>query len=346
VSKVDDNYRPPTSTEFSIWYRRAYSNGGSWKIAFASRSFHDLFDYFPGDVFQYTNPNTGAVSNQIRQTLKNTDEFERTYSGVELSWDIPITSRISFGGSYTYSKLMSNQANTGSGQTYAMDGSDILRLQTPEHWDEVFAEKGGRSYWAPMIKLDAEFSMRYYLIVNLTQGKARSNFTLNGSWGGSSFNFDNVRYRMGAQLFQPVINYPGAAAVNSTGIDEYRVINVNKYTTAYNYPTHSLIYNLTMPLVRKLSWFMSINVNDVFNHRFKNFSAGQGSGNHYTNYANTVTPPGIQSSATGYLTASNPLEQYINQYSPAGWLSTDNIGTSYYGRGGGRSFNLSTGLRF
>jgi hypothetical protein len=353
---IDKNFRPPTSTEFSLWYRHTFPSGGSIKVSFNNRSWADLYDLFPSEVFEYENPNTHAKSNMIKATLKNCDEwYSRSYNGLELQWDFPITRKVSFGGNYTYSRYLSNQTGYGSSNT-AVQGTDNYAtgqtLQTPWWFNEAFSRDvvgangevlynfGGRNAWAPMQNQASEFNLGYYLIVNLTQGKARSNFTLRGSYAGSSTNYDRGNIQIGRAIIPGYNTYPGAGA---NQLDNYRMAYFNQYTGYDTFQNH-FTYNLNMPLAKRLSWFLNLNISNIFNHvpRTPYVPAGQNA-----EATQPIIPWDIQNSATS-TTASNWSTASIWNPFRDGWTWTaGNLSRNFVSRSPQlRTISMSTGIRF
>jgi hypothetical protein len=350
-NKIEDGFQPPTSTEYTLSYRRSFANGGYLKFTYVTRSWDNLYDYYPGTnedgsyyTYSYTN-DRDQTSARLLNVLKNTKDFDRTYDGVEIQWDFPLSKKVIFGGYYNFAKFRSNQGNYGSSSSL-VSSDGVFNLQWVEHFDTMF---GSREVWAPMIEQNAEFNLRYYFIVNLTQGKARSNFTLNGTYSGSTYYYNRVRTRVGYPVILggsnggPTINpYPaispnpgqnqGGGTMANDSYDIVRSVGTNT-DQFYN----DLAYNLTMPLVRKLSWFLNVNVYGLFNHRYKAFNVPKGTG------SAVYIPNPIQSGPTSYVAATP--DPY-----PNGFIFGSNINEnySYYrGRAGTtRSISMSTGLRF
>jgi hypothetical protein len=352
---VDKDFRPPTSTEFSVGYRHLFANGGYIRISYNNRTWSDLYDFFPSEVFEWENPNTGAKSNRIKATLKNTDDYTRTYNGIEIQWDFNITKKISFGGNYTYSRFEHNQTRLGSSESW-LDGGDVtatgISLETPWWFaealnrevvvnGEVVAGPFGRDTWSPMQKQGAEFSTGYYIIFNLSQGRARSNFTLRGTYTGSSTSYDYVNFEIGRAILEGYNVYPGASAnqLNNTTAAYF-----GEYTTIDSFGNH-LTYNLNMPINRNLSWFLNVNVSNVFNHIPK-APIVKGGNVGMNNSVGPLRPWAVQRTATAYdpvnwNNALNPFRQGWNLSDVglrANYLDNRSINI--------RSITMSTGIRF
>ncbi|MDR2561427.1 MAG: TonB-dependent receptor [Holophagales bacterium] len=383
---VEKDFRPPTSTEFSVWYRHTFASGGSFKVSFNNRTWSDLYDMFPSSVFAWDNPNTVDVDEtaRIKATLRNTKDYTRKYNGVELQWDFPITRKVSFGGNYTYSRYFHNQTGIGSSeeQVDAAITSTGIGLQTPWHFDSLFSSNvvdadgnvlynfGGHNAWSPMQSQSSEFGLGYYLIVNLTQGKARSNFTLRGNYTGGSTNYDRVTINTGQYLMPPGKNAAGADIFYNTfpgqsqpQLQSNMSAYFGKYTTNDSFSTN-LTYNLNMPIAKRLTWFLNINVSNAFNHQpYVSSVPGGNMGNQ------SIVPWPFQANARGdrqnlawdrpYLPPGAPDNP--NYYNPApnnpfvrGWsmstteLNSGPAGRYYFGRYNSdpRTISMSTGIRF
>jgi hypothetical protein len=324
--RTDDNWKAPVSTEFSVGFRRNLLNGGNYRVSFSYRTWSNDFDYYPGEFFNQAN---GAL--QVRRVLKNTDEYDRTYTGVELEWDLPISNRVNFGGSYTYNRLMSNwpdrsdAGNAGSSPTINQDA----------YWDTFWP----RSQWAPVRILDPEHYFKFYVLYDLTKGKIKSSLALRGTYTSGSPVTDSFSIRVGFPSYPGVIAGPqGGTAqggAGTGGFSESRSVMVNYRGTNQDSWGTNLRYNLTLPLVDRLSWFVTLDIGNPFNHR--------GIGNWFTpgGPTTTVVPVDIPNGAT-----------YTNPYGTGmdpngwGWRTDANINSQYRSRMGGRTFSVQSGLRF
>jgi len=370
---VDKNFRPPTSTELSLWYRHTFPSGGSFKVSFNNRSWSDMYEMFPSDVFAYDNPNTAVIEKtpRIKAVLKNTNDYTRTYTGVELQWDFPITRKVSFGGNYTFSRFFHDQTQIGSGESYQEGGSVTatgVTLQTPWWFDEIFSRDvvdasgnflynfGGRKAWSPMRMQGNEFALAYYLIVNLTQGKARSNFTLRGTYTGGTTSYDTVPIETGRYVMPPGpdgITYNTLPGQNPTPTQliTNMAVYLGQYTNNDTFANH-FTYNLNMPIAKRLSWFLNINVTNFFHHQ--PYTSSVPGGNVGTS-GSTLQPWGVPGASYSAQLWTTPRPGYPALRNPFvdGWnMDTTNVG----GRTGGRYFfkqqsavrtlTMSTGIRF
>ena len=270
---VDKGFKPPTSTDIGLRYRHAFANGGYISVAFNTRSWSDLYDYFPGEVFEYTAPD-GAKSYRIKTVLKNTNDYSRSYNGLELQWDIPVTRRIAFGGSYTHSSFKHNQTAVGTQSDPIVNTEDQKKLQTPWWYEERFSQpvvvngqtvyQFGARDWSPAQKQGYDFKITYYLMFNVSQGRTRSNFSLRGSYTGPTTSYDRVPIHFGVAVIPPITDFPGSPNA-STFLDDGLYVPFNSYTGGETFANH-LTYNLNVPLTKRLFWFVNINIENVFNH--------------------------------------------------------------------------------
>jgi hypothetical protein len=354
TGEVDKGFKPPTSTEYSVWYRRTFNKGGYIKVSFNIRTWADLYDYFPGKVFQYTSP-SNQKSNRLQTILKNSDEFTRTYNGLELQWDYPLTRKVTFGGNYTFSSYKHNQSGYGSSTQSPGGTTSLYELQNLEWFDAMFSQDyvvdgkivwsgQGRDTWMPMQKVDNEFSLGYYLIVNLSQGRARSNFTLRGRYTGSSLANDLLRVEVGYPVYPGINTYPSALGTgNSSQMVNFKDIPYNPYTTVDTF-YNNFTYNLNMPLAKRLSWFLNININNVFNHINRtgaNFWTARRTDVGATRYWQIQSGVNAQGQPT-YTAPNIPYDPFAN-----GWNWSGNMGNNFLVRNTNRrSISMSTGLRF
>jgi len=363
-NRIEDGFQPPTSREYSIWYRRAFTNGGTWKISFVMRDWYNLYDFFPDEVYSY-----GGV-NRMRMVLKNTDEFRRTYSGLEVQWDTPITRKISFGGNYTYGRLLANQSSAGATTTAPGSPTSSQTLQMPAYFDRMYQQLldrpegygiggytwgSGRDMWAPTVKTNNEFNLTWYLAFNFTQGKVRSTLTLNGTYAGAAFVYDSIATRVGYDVIQGINSNNGATpSLGGFTMAYGHTIRVNEYTAANTMTTGNLRYTLEMPIVRKLSWTVQGTIGNVFNHRPKSYTApgvGTSSQTSQLSLSGNVSYPATTHTPfplTGASATNNPTnyDTFVHRY---GYVLDGNVQSYYTGRSSSlsyRTISLSTGLRF
>ena len=365
-NRIDDVFKPPTSIEYSFMYVRNFANGGSWRVTFNLADWYDLYDFFPDGYYQY------GASRRIRTLMKNTDMFKRSYSGIELQWDTPITKKIIFGGDYTFSRTMTNQSAAGVGGVFGTAESSVA-LQTPGDFDRAYQAildrpggfgignyswNSGRDMWAPMVNVSSnEFDLNWRFTANFTQGRVRSALTLRGSYTGNRMSYDTLQVRVGYPIIEGINtnnadNLPtGTAATLGTG----HTIRLNEYSLANSWTAGHLRYTMTMPIVRKLSWTVQGTVNNVFNHQPKMYvttGSGQGVGSAQVPItsiaagASIYTPiplVGTQAGAAPNGPATN-LAAFDARY---GWLNTGNVVTTFVRAARTeRSITLSTGLSF
>jgi hypothetical protein len=343
VGAIDPNWKSPTATEFALGFARNLSSGGSWKATFIRRTWEDKWDLYPGEIIQ-SSPGSTTL-NQAQVVLKSTDEFERTYTSVELEWDVPITKHLMFGGNYTFARLMTNELlGSGTGIIRENNFNDQNYAMT-SYWDEKFASMGGRSAWAPVLLKNSEHYLKFFFLCDLSLGKVKSNISFRGEWTSGSTRTDGISYVIGYPYIEGVMEYPGGGTgQNERRLRNYRNIPISVCTGSDIWYT-TVRYHLEMPLIRKCAWFFTADIYNPFNHR------GIG-GRNWFNYSKdgiswprgsgqTVTPDRLQTADGDYI----PVGDNYNGIwrSTAGTNSTKEL---YIGRMAPRSVTLQTGLRF
>jgi hypothetical protein len=337
---VDPAWKAPISTEFQVGFRRNLSGGGNWKATFVYRTWINDFDFHPepDEIFQ------NAVGQwNIRRYMRNNEGYSRKYTGLELEWDYPIHKRISFGGSYTFSRLMSN---VPSATDAANDIGDAPGFNLASYWDWV---TGAREIWAPSVLNGPEHIFKFYFLFDLTSGNIRSTVSFTGNYLSGSPYRDSFTYNFGFPVeFEPkysqlIIGTSGGnrpSSAGTSGFSSNLSIPINLMSTTQDSWDLSMRYLLTVPLVRKISWMSTIVMNNPFNHR--------GLGGFSTSNPQGVTIP---KQLTGGSTI-NPAFPYGGT-GPADrgvWLAyydtVTRLNNIYSGRMTGRSFSVQTGLRF
>jgi len=347
-NKIEKGFEPPTSTEYSFWYRRAFENGGSLKVTFMMRGYDNLYDFYMDEPYFY------GSTYRLKTLLKNTKDFNRNYSGVELQWDAPITRKIAFGGHYTYARLMHNQTNYGTSANAPTSTTQAtIPLQSPAYFDKMFeplvnnfiagyAFGSARDMWAPTLRQNQEFNLVWYITLNLSQGKARSTLALQGGWSGATFLYDTITTRVGYEVIKNINSYPSERGNAGSAMVDSQMVRVNEYTGTNSLNTGNLRYTLTLPLTGKLSWFLNSTITNLFLHKNKNFGVPGGNSSTSGN-AETYIPFAIPSGPSTWVAATNPDTSLLRN----GYYVNGNVASAYSGRAGdARSISLSTGLRF
>jgi len=338
IYAIDQSWKAPISTEYSVGFRRNLMNGGYWKATFSQRTWVNAYHYALGDpiVTSGTSP-----QRNIQRVLTNVDGYERKYTGVELEWDLPIHKRVSFGGSYTYNRLMDNTpdiidqpggGNVGSSPTASLDW----------WWDEIVP--GGREAWMPVRPIDPEHFFKWYLLFDLSSNRVNSSLSFYGQYTSASFQQDGYNMQYG----YPYEYYPdymqgtnggdrgavggiNTASVSSIFGGNTVFVPFNVYSTNRNDRWNlTMRYMVTVPLARKISWMATINVNNPFNHRgrYDQFTINGASTN--------IVPVTLTGGGT---TPARDIYQGV-------WKETGTVNSQYINRMGGRSFGIETGLRF
>jgi len=332
-AKLDPDFKAPTSTEFAIGFTRNFRNGGSWKASFVYRTWIDLFEILPDAAGTDVNIINGQK--QLMRTLKNTDAFEKTYKAFELEWNLPLTKRLTFGGNYTYARLMHNLTQYASGRNEARG---LTNWNSNVNWYEYWDKFWPRETWAPIYNQGPEHDTGFYLTYDLSTGKARSSIALRGWYTGGDVAFDSwtwvAGYPNSATLpwLSGLVDYgspssvPGGFNSNSRGIPFNQRLNDDTWGL-------TMRYHFEMPLVRRLSWFVTMDMTNPFNHRGINAWFGPGGPGGGTNYLVDIMGP-------------NGVVNRANDYYKGVWFTNSNVEGQYRSYQSGRSFSLQTGLRF
>jgi hypothetical protein len=341
-TRIDPDFKAPTSTEYTLWYRKAFASGGNVKFTVVFKTFDNMYDFLPGETYERRDKNGNFISNNIRFLLGNVEGlgYERSYSGAEVEWDIPFTRRVTFGGNYTFARLMHNQTTTGSAEAMIRNASATFAM--PLYWESVY---GDRESWNPTMLSGNEHTFKFYFLYDLSSGKTKSNITFRGQYNSYGIGRDLVNMYYGYPTFQGVIDYPGGGSNNPTqglyanaaNLTQGYAITTNTYANSDNW-SMTLRYNLTVPLAKGLSWFTTIDIDNPFNHRayMGNFAT-----NSLTNsLANVVYPVERPINNGSPLPINDP---YNGDYR---WRAEADVNGWYRNRMNGRAIRLQTGLRF
>ena len=184
--KVDGNLRAPYLDEYTLGYKRSYDNGSRIGLTYVHRAWKKDWafsqDYLASELVTLTDPtgSTPALPNQQAQQIRvfNSDALTRKYNGLELEWIGKINPMWTWGGNYTYSRLVGNNngGDSNSGQSFrdnAPTGYYQNRIQLTQvlgRTDADFAATG------PLLQ-DQTHRARLYLTAVLPLGKGQISYS-------------------------------------------------------------------------------------------------------------------------------------------------------------------------
>jgi hypothetical protein len=340
VNEIASDYKGLVNTEFTVGIRLNLDNGGSIRATYVSRSIAN------DNAYVYNgwkdNPN-GDKTKVFSRLLKNMD-LERSYKSLELEWDVPVTKRVDFGGSYTFARQMENGTDEANAPQKSASKSVF--------WWEYYDAQYEFPYWGynPVRLRAPEHRFNAYLNYDLTYGKVKSNAALRFAYTSAGPGNRTFVYDMGFPVVDGVyINAAGEAAPNrpnmptNTAAGSTRTVyyNIHRTLGPDDWSTN-LTYNLEVPVTRKVRWFATITASNPFNHRgigtgWYSIDGWVGSGN--------IVP------ATIYDSNGNVFRQASNPYAIGG-MKSDNVQRSNANLfapnqvQARRTFGLQTGLRF
>jgi hypothetical protein len=325
--QVDPNWKAPVSNELSVGYRRTYQNGGFLRATYIHRSWSNLFDFEPGTVYQTPSGDPG-----LHGVLKNDASLNRNYNSVEAEWLIPFTHSFSFGGNYTFARLVSNvrnmvdspaRGNTFSGNS--MNWKDVYSTFLPVNQGNVETLR------------NPQHIVKWYATFDLSSGKVKSSLALLGSYTSGLPMSRTFSY---TTPYPTVPGYHDATNSQTGGL--FNVV------TQYNSPGQftnrdiwgaNLTYNVEFPIVRSMVLFLSAECDNVLNIRTPTAYTIPGQAKRDTFGATPTNNP------YGYQMGAN-LSAVGSGGSNSGYSTTDAAQYANYYRYGMRTFKLQTGLRF
>jgi hypothetical protein len=338
VNEVADGFKGLVTTELTLGVRLNLDNGGSIRATYVNRSWANDYAYLYNNWKD--NPN-GDGTKVYSRLLANLD-LERSYNSIELEWDVPVTKRVDFGGSYTFSRYMSNG-------TSEADSPQKSANKSVFYWPYYDADFD-YPYWGynPVRLRDPEHRFNAWINYDLTYGKVKSNVALRFAYVSAGPSPRSFTYEMGYPIIPGVttsIAGEGQPTMpDNTGISGTRTVyyNIHRTSGPDSWSTN-LTYNLEVPVTNRVRWLATITCSNPFNHRGKSSGwyglDGWGGLGNYT--PNTL----YRLDGSVYRQANNPY-----QY---GGIGMSAYGQSNYGNlfspnhvQGGRSIGLQTGLRF
>ncbi len=181
---IDSGLRAPYMDEVTLNYKRSYDNGSRFGATFVHREWKKDWafstDYLPSELVTLSDPTGSGYPDQQAQITHvfNSDALNREYNGLELEWLGKINPMWTWGGNYTYSRLVGNNngGDSGSGQSFRDNTppsyyfnryqlTQVLGLS-----DDQFAATG------PLLQ-DQSHRARLYLTASLPLGKGQISYS-------------------------------------------------------------------------------------------------------------------------------------------------------------------------
>ena len=305
----------PYVIEFTLGYKRAYTNGSYVSITAVKRDWKNDFlvsqDYDPSYWVLVPDPTGSGLLPRTSQATKygNSGLLKRRYNSGELEWKQIISSTWLFGGNYTYSRLTGNNNGGDQGaqafRDNAATGEGFYRnaLLATGKLETNFASDGA-------LLSDQTHKARVYLTANLPMGKGKISYSFLLRYdSGNNFNAVSSNPSNILNAGAPVPNAPTAYARFYT---ERGALHFND-----SYQVDSKI-DWSLPLKGKLQLMGYVQVSNLFNHQIQ---TGYGSG----------------------FTAATSLTNNIRVQSPARFGTDSGVPTNYIL---GRNVLVTLGLKF
>ena len=126
--RVDSKLTAPYLLENTLGYRRTYDDGSFVKLTYVTRSWKRDWafsqDWAPDQWATVPDPSGSGMAPRLSQTLRvfNSNDLKRDYNAMELEWNRKINSVWTFGGNYTYSRLVGNNNGGDSTSSFRDNG--------------------------------------------------------------------------------------------------------------------------------------------------------------------------------------------------------------------------------
>jgi len=352
INEIASDVKNLVSNELELGTRFNLDNGGTVRLTLVRRTWENNM----GWVFNGFKDNPVAGGNPVlSRKMVNTDKYsDRSYNSVELEWDVPVSKKMNFGGSYTFARTLRKDAYVGTGTT-SSDQDSVLDNGSGtamQFWDEILSQYGDLYNYLgpqPLRLADREHRIASYLSYNLSYGAVKSNVTFRFTYTSGAPAHVSYSLYTGFPLIEGWItskagdrpSYSPAVDSSTTRLYGYSTDYVNVHKVNIDEWSTNLNYNLTVPLVGKLSWFMNVSVGNPFNHRglTYNFSGPGGMTlRPYTIYSNSGSVYSRESNGSTEGHTGGPYRASKN-FNTGGLYSPQNVQ-------GQRSMSLSAGLRF
>jgi len=265
------NLRVPYAIELGFGYQRNYETGFA-RINLVQRTYKDEWvarvrGYGRDYMVEVQDPSGQGGTPYYKQTQRwLNSEFEKTYRGVELVWQEQLTSRLTFGGSYTWSQTTGvspmDYYNYRNLKEYYAAANHEADYQVPEN----HVGKG---------ILSKDQSFRAHLTYVHPLGKGNVSASLMGSYWTSSqrtlagstemnpWGVIDQNPHFGVQPTDIALDWEGSAGVIPQFYTYYSALGAYKYGS--DYYTFDLKLQAQVPVWRKMMLVGHVQINNVFN---------------------------------------------------------------------------------
>ncbi|HEU4952910.1 MAG TPA: TonB-dependent receptor [Holophagaceae bacterium] len=242
---IDPNLKMPEMDEIAVSVKHADGHDGIWSATLNRRKWRNFVDDFK-DV----QPNPVDANDQSLTIYRNDPSLVRDYLGLDLQYQKQFTEAFSLGGNVTLSQLNGNYegGQVGATEQWNNFGPEGAYAGQPT------AAQLGHTYGP----LTADVPLRIRVFSNYTRLLGRG------------------RLNVGA-IFQ----YTSGAPYNKTALStnltpQLRAIGGNSYTEffadrgAFRFPDFyrtDLQVAYDLKIWRRINWFLSVNLQNVFNHQ-------------------------------------------------------------------------------
>lgn len=317
---VASNLRAPYLDEYTLGYKRSYDNGSRIGLTFVHRAWKKDWafrqDYAPSEFVTLTDPTGSGLPNQAGQIIHvfNSDDLTRVYNGLELEWIGKINPTWTWGGNYTYSRLVGNNngGDSNSGQSFR-DNTPTGYYQNRNQLTQVLGRTDDDFAATGPLLQDQTHRARLYLTATLPLGKGQISYSALVRYdSGLAYSASNLAALNLATAPPPAPAKPSTYGQFYGGRGQYN----------YN-DTYQVDFKIAfkVPLaIWRMQFIGDIQINNVFNTQM------------------------VGTFDTAFYTGSAQSVLYANDTSTFGRSRSDLTGTNYFVNA--RSLAFSLGLQF
>ncbi|MBI4912794.1 MAG: TonB-dependent receptor [Acidobacteria bacterium] len=282
---LDQSFKPEVNHEWTLGLRRNLPAGGFWRGTLVLRTYKDL-PYAPADatapisVANIMDPSQTALN--YRRTLMNDPEGEKVYRSFEFEFQVPLGSRWTAIGNYTWGRTVGNNlfadsASSDSAINVSTAGEFRRTYRALGYTDNQFNPYG-------VLPNSIEHQAKLALLYNLTKGRWTSSIGLQALYnsGARESLINNfVDSRLGAAMIPGLgtnSDIPATIGLYWNGRGRY----TNEDTYSIN-----LQYNVSVKLKGRLELFSEIRVTNFLNHQYQDGIRGR-AGYQFNNGTNYI----------------------------------------------------------
>jgi len=281
---LDPDLKPQTTTAFEFNYRRAFAQGGYFRISLVYNYLTDgLAGELRDEVIDMTDPSgaqtaLGAPATYLRY-LYNRSDRGRVYGSAEMEWMLPIINqasyRLNWHGNWTIAKATGNALY---GAAYSQYNDAAITIRYPDILEKVGVPQEVSDPWGEVGGVPRHMAKTWFSFAHGVRGGIINEVSLLGTYESGSATQTTVSHNLPANTFVNSNRNGGRLTDMPTAYALYPWGRGHRKGNDIYYV--DLQWNVTIPVKDRLSMFVNVLIGNVFNSMYptsiySNWTAGQ-----------------------------------------------------------------------